>query len=87
MSGMDTNRNRMSYIRRFKKVGNALFRCNKKSVFVRRLLLTGVFPFDVGQVGRARVADGQTLLGHPLVAVHVHEVSVHRDLRARGGET
>lgn len=44
-------------------------------------LLTGVFPFDVGQVGRAGVADGKTLLGHTLIPVHVHEVCRHRDLK------
>lgn len=44
------------------------------------LLLTRVFPFDVGQIGRAGVTDGQTLLGHALVSIHVHEVSRHRDL-------
>lgn len=43
-------------------------------------MLTRVFPFDVGQVGRAGVADGQTLLGHTLIPIHVHEVSRHRDL-------
>lgn len=48
------------------------------------LLLTGVFPFDVGQVGRAGVADGQTLLGHALVSVHVHQISRNRDLEASG---
>lgn len=42
--------------------------------------LTGVFPFDVGQVGRAGVADGQALLGHALVSIHVHQIS--RDLEA-----
>lgn len=47
-------------------------------------LLTGVFPFDVGQVGRAGVADGQTLLGHSLVSVHVHEISWNGDLEASG---
>lgn len=45
------------------------------------VLLTRVFPFDVGQVGRAGVADGQTLLGHTLITIHVHEVSIHGDLR------
>lgn len=44
-------------------------------------MLTRVFPFDVGQVGRAGVADGQTLLGHALITIHVHEVSRHGDLR------
>lgn len=44
------------------------------------MLLTRVFPFDVGQVGRAGVADGQTLLGHALIPIHVHEISRHRDL-------
>lgn len=48
------------------------------------LLLTGVFPFDVGQVGRAGVADGQTLLGNALVSVHVHQISRNRDLEASG---
>lgn len=48
------------------------------------MLLTRVFPFDVWQVGRAGVADGQTLLGHTLVTVHVHEVGRHRDLRGHG---
>lgn len=43
--------------------------------------LTRVFPFDVGQVGRARVADGHALLGHTLITVHVHEVGRHGDLR------
>lgn len=43
-------------------------------------MLTRVFPFDVWQVGRAGVADGQTLLGHTLIAIHVNEVSRHRDL-------
>lgn len=43
--------------------------------------LTGVFPFDVGQVGGAGVADGQTLLGHRRVTVHVHEVRRNGDLR------
>lgn len=47
-------------------------------------LLTGVFPFDVGQVGRAGVADGQSLLGHSLVSVHVHEISRNGDLEASG---
>lgn len=45
------------------------------------MLLTRVFPFDVGQVGGAGVADGQTLLGHTLITIHVHKVSRHRDLR------
>lgn len=49
-------------------------------------LLTGVFPFDVGQVGRAGVADGQTLLGHSLVSVHVHEISWSGDLEAPGAD-
>lgn len=44
-------------------------------------LLTGVFPFDVGQVGRAGVANGETLLGHTLIPVHVHEVCRHGDLK------
>lgn len=44
-------------------------------------MLTRVFPFDVGQVGRAGVADGQTLLGHSLITIHVHEVGRNRDLR------
>lgn len=44
-------------------------------------LLTGVFPFDVGQVGRTGVADGKTLLGHTLISVHVHEVCRHGDLK------
>ena len=46
-------------------------------------LLTRVFPFDVGQVGRAGVADGQTLLGHTLIPIHVHQVGRHRDLRTQ----
>lgn len=50
------------------------------------LLLTGVFPFDVWQVGRAGVADGETLLGHSLISIHVHEVSRHWDLRGEGGQ-
>lgn len=45
------------------------------------MFLTRVFPFDVGQVGRAGVADRQALLGHTLITIHVHEVSRHRDLR------
>lgn len=45
------------------------------------MVLTRVFPFDVGQVGRAGVADGQTLLGHTLITIHVHEVGIHGDLR------
>lgn len=44
-------------------------------------LLTGVFPFDVGQVGRAGVADGKALLGHTLIPIHVHEVRRHGDLK------
>lgn len=43
--------------------------------------LTWIFPFDVGQVGRAGVADGQSLLGHTLICIHVHEGGGHRDLR------
>lgn len=50
------------------------------------VLLTRVFPFDVGQVGRAGVADGQSLLGHTLIPIHVHEVSRHRNLRTHRGQ-
>lgn len=50
-------------------------------LLLQTVLLTGVFPFDVGQVGRAGVADRQTLLGHTLITIHVHEISRHRNLR------
>jgi len=53
-----------------------------RSQAMKRLSLTGVFPFDVGQVGRARVAAGQILLGQ--ITVHVHEVGIHGDLRGHG---
>lgn len=59
-----------------------IFTTHSKHLIIRQIvLLTRVFPFDVGQVGRAGVADGQTLLGHTLITIHVHEVSRHGDLR------
>lgn len=42
--------------------------------------LTRVFPFDVGQVGRAGVADWHALMRHALVPIHVHEISRNGDL-------
>lgn len=56
-----------------------------EALSMQERLRTGVFPFDVGQVGRAGVADGQTLLGHGLSPVHVQEVGRHRDLRTQSG--
>lgn len=47
------------------------------------MTLTGEFPFDVGQVSRARVTNRDSRRRHAWVTIHVQEVRWHRDLETQ----